>query len=117
MNLFRSFTQLIGFGARHVVHPDCGNECYVAMEVGLRPRGPRSGMQASTCGTRPVLAAFRIRFPSEASCHSSGWESRQQRSPVAVVVISSNRKDNRSVGSLEVKAPVAKHIGPIRTRG
>ena len=42
---------------------------------------------------------------SEASCHSSGWKSRQQRSPVAVVVISSNGEGNRSVGSLGVKAP------------
>jgi hypothetical protein len=42
---------------------------------------------------------------SEASCHSSGCESRQQRSPVTVVAISSNGEGNRTVGSLEVKAP------------
>src|SRR6266568_5726829 len=42
---------------------------------------------------------------SEASCHSSGCKSRQQRSPVAVVVISSNGEGDRSVESLEVKAP------------
>jgi hypothetical protein len=42
---------------------------------------------------------------SEASCHSSGCESRQQRSPVAVVVIPSNGEGDRSVESLEVKAP------------
>src|SRR5438067_4016285 len=41
---------------------------------------------------------------SEASCHSSGCKSRQQRSPVAVVVIPSNGEGDRSVGSLEVKA-------------
>ena len=41
---------------------------------------------------------------SEASCHSSGCKSRQQRSPVAVVVISSNGEGDRSVESLEVKA-------------
>src|SRR5262245_4676553 len=41
---------------------------------------------------------------SEASCHSSGCESRQQRSPVTVVVISSNGEGDRPVGSLEVKA-------------
>src|ERR1700730_13143199 len=40
----------------------------------------------------------------EATCHSRRGESRQQRSPVAVVVISSNGEGNRSVGSLEVKA-------------
>jgi hypothetical protein len=42
---------------------------------------------------------------SEASCHSSGCESRQQRSPVTVVVIPSNGEGNRAVGSLEVQAP------------
>jgi hypothetical protein len=42
---------------------------------------------------------------SEASCHSSGCESRQQRSPVTVVVISSNGEGDRAVESLEVKAP------------
>src|SRR5207302_2296838 len=41
---------------------------------------------------------------SEASCHFSGCKSRQQRSPVAVVVISSNGEGDRSGGSLEVKA-------------
>src|SRR4030088_1393251 len=35
----------------------------------------------------------------------AGESSRQQRSPVAVVVIPSNGEGNRSVGSLEVKAP------------
>ena len=42
---------------------------------------------------------------SEASCHSSGWKSRQQRSPVTVVVISSDGEGDRSVESLEVKVP------------
>src|SRR3954470_10637768 len=41
---------------------------------------------------------------SEASCHSCG-KSRQQRSPVAVVVISSGGKGDQPVGSLDVKAP------------
>src|SRR6516225_3924503 len=40
------------------------------------------------------------------SCHSSGWKSRQQRSPDTVVVISSDGEGDRSVESLEVKAPV-----------
>ena len=66
----------------------------------------------------PVLAALKkatssipivfsvVNDPcSEASCHSSGWKSRQQRSPVAVVVISSNGEGDRSVESLEVKVP------------
>src|SRR5207237_2120521 len=46
----------------------------------------------------------RVIWCSEASCHSSGCKSRQQRSPVAVVVIPSNGEGDRSVGSLEVKA-------------
>jgi len=53
----------------------------------------------------PYAGKLQVRvWCSEASCHSSGWKSRQQRSPVAVVVISSNGKGNRSVESLEVKA-------------
>src|SRR5262249_11031343 len=41
---------------------------------------------------------------SEASCHSSGCKSRQQRSPVYVVVISSGSEGDQTAGSLEVKA-------------
>jgi len=53
----------------------------------------------------PYAGKLQVRvWCSEASCHSSGWKSRQQRSPVAVVVISSNGEGNRSVESLEVKA-------------
>src|SRR3974390_934295 len=53
----------------------------------------------------PYAGKLQVRvWCSGASCHSSGWKSRQQRSPVAVVVISSNGKGNRSVESLEVKA-------------
>jgi predicted CxxxxCH...CXXCH cytochrome family protein len=54
---------------------------------------------------------------SEASCHSSGWKSRQQRSPDTVVVISSDGEGDRSVESLEVKAPVGWETGQIRTGG
>jgi hypothetical protein len=53
----------------------------------------------------PYAGKPHVRFwCSEASCHSSGCKSRQQRSPVAVVVIPSNGEGDRSVGSLEVKA-------------
>jgi hypothetical protein len=52
------------------------------------------------------LVSYVKQFPcSEASCHSSGCESRRHRSPVDVVVISSNGEGDRSVESLEVKAP------------
>src|SRR5882757_9064472 len=54
---------------------------------------------------KPYAGKPHVRFwCSEASCHSSGCKSRQQRSPVAVVVIPSNGEGDRSVGSLEVKA-------------
>src|SRR5258706_15424054 len=54
----------------------------------------------------PYAGKPHVRFwGSEDSCHSSGCKSRQQRSPVAVVVIPSNGEGDRSVGSLEVKAP------------
>src|SRR3974377_1768565 len=53
----------------------------------------------------PYAGKLHVRiWCSEDSGHSRGWKSRQQRSPVAVVVISSNGKGNRSVESLEVKA-------------
>jgi len=54
---------------------------------------------------------------SEASCHSSGCKSRQQRSPVDAVVISSDGEGDRAVESLEVKAPVGRATGQIRTGG
>src|SRR5215472_1340391 len=50
-----------------------------------------------------LIGLVRI-WCSEASCHSSGCKSRQQRSPVAAVVIPSDGKGDRTVGSLEVKA-------------
>jgi hypothetical protein len=40
---------------------------------------------------------------SEASCHSSGCKSRRHRSPIDVVVISSDGKGDRPVESLDVK--------------
>src|SRR6266567_2733599 len=64
----------------------------------------------TSCDARPDQC-------SEASCHSSGGRSRRQRSPVTVVVISSNGKDDRPVESLEVKAPVGWETGQIRTGG
>jgi len=54
---------------------------------------------------------------SEASCHSSGCKSRQQRSPVDAVVISSNGKGDRSIGSLDVKVPDGQETGRIRSGG
>jgi hypothetical protein len=65
---------------------------------------------ASGAGARPDQC-------SEASCHSSGWKSRQQRSPDTVVVISSDGEGDRSVESLEVKAPGGWETGQIRTGG
>src|SRR5215471_21319811 len=54
---------------------------------------------------KPYAGKPPVRFwCSEASCHSSGCKSRQQRSPVTAVVIPSNGEGDRSVGSLEVKA-------------
>ena len=64
-----------------------------------------------------VEAGARPDQCSEASCHSSGWKSRQQRSPDTVVVISSDGEGDRSVESLEVKAPVGWETGQIRTGG
>src|SRR5215472_9669172 len=71
---------------------------------------PLPAFAAGRAGARPDQC-------SEASCHSSGWKSRQQRSPDTVVVISSDGEGDRSVESLEVKAPVGWETGQIRTGG
>jgi hypothetical protein len=55
---------------------------------------------------------------SKARSQPSGCESHRQNIPVAVVDISSGEKGDRLVGSLDVKAPVARVIpGQIRTGG
>jgi hypothetical protein len=54
---------------------------------------------------------------SEASCRSSGCESRQQRGPATAVVISSGGEDDRAAGSLDVKVPDGWETGRIRTGG
>src|SRR3954464_270839 len=70
-----------------------------------------------TFQTKPEIALDQIRC-SEASCHSCGGKSRQQRSPVAVVVISSGGKGDRPAGSLDVKVPGGPgKLGPIRPGG
>src|SRR6202040_960253 len=52
----------------------------------------------------PYAGKSHVRFwCREASCLASGCESREQRSPVAVVVMPSNGEGDRSVGSLEVE--------------
>ena len=62
--------------------------------------------QNTRSATPNAALHFGRKWPcSEASCHSSGWKSRQQRSPVTVVVISSDGEGDRSVESLEVKVP------------
>ena len=84
--------------AQHVLDPEPGS------------RDKRAGAYTATLAVthprwEPYAGKPHVRFwCSEASCHSSGCESRQQRSPVAVVVISSNGEGDRAVESLEVKA-------------
>ena len=84
--------------AQHVLDPEPGS------------RDKRAGAYTATFAVthprwEPYAGKPHVRFwCSEASCHSSGCKSRQQRSPVAVVVIPSNGEGDRSVGSLEVKA-------------
>jgi len=51
---------------------------------------------------------------SEASCHSSGCKSHQQRSPVTVVVISSSGEGDQTAESLDVKGAVGWETGQIR---
>src|ERR1700720_3126071 len=81
----------------------------IAVEIGSTGNGRNpilDGRRQPSCGgTSRMTRECQVRiWCSGASCHSSGGESRHQRSPVAVVVISSNGEGNRSVGSLEVKA-------------
>jgi len=55
---------------------------------------------------------------SKARSHSSGCESHRQNRPGTVVVISSDEKGDRLVGSLEVKASMARvTAGQIRAGG
>src|SRR5712672_4642128 len=82
----------------------------IAFEIGSTGNGRSpifNGRRQPSCGgTSRMTRECQVRiWCSEASCHSSGCESRQQRSPVAVVVISSNGEGDRSVESLEVKVP------------
>ena len=65
---------------------------------------------------RPNVIILQV-WCSEASCHSCGCKSRQHRSPVDAVVISSNGKGDRPVGSLDVKVPDGREAGRIRTGG
>ena len=67
-------------------------------------RIPRSAVTHPRWEPYARIGPVRI-WCSEASCHSSGCKSRQQRSPVAVVVIPRNGEGDRSVESREVKAP------------
>jgi len=89
---------------------DCSGCLMGHSDVLLVLLSPRSLSERFRAGARPVQC-------SEASCHSSGWKSRQQRRPDTVVVISSDGEGDRSVESLEVKAPVGWETGQIRTGG
>src|SRR5665811_2311739 len=76
------------------------NPIYQFKRIGLEA-GPLSQWLFSALAE----AGLPVIWCSEASCHSSGCESRQQRSPVAAVVIPRNGEGDRSVESREVKAP------------
>ena len=76
------------------------NPAYHFKRIGLEA-GPLSQWLFSALAD----AGLPVIWCSEASCHSSGCKSRQQRSPVAVVVISRNGEGDRPVESREVKAP------------
>ena len=109
-------------GAKGGDQGECGLAKH-ALDSAPGPRVTGAGTHAAVaCRLDPRWEPYagkpHVRFwCSEASCHSSGCKSRQQRSPVTVVVISSNGEGDRAVESLEVKALGGRAIGLIRTGG
>src|SRR5215467_5299425 len=73
------------------------------METRLEQIAVKAVNQLTKSVVRQIRTLRSVGACSEASCHSSGWKSRRHRSPIDVVVISSDGKGDRSVESLDVK--------------
>src|SRR5882762_11117451 len=79
------------------------------------PYGMIGGIEETSASYEARSAPRSYPTCSEASCHSSGWKSRRHRSPIDVVVISSDGKGDRSVESLDVKAFCGWKRIPVRS--
>jgi hypothetical protein len=89
---------------KQLIEPDL-DPIFLADSYGYRPGKSALdaiGVTRERCWKYNWVLEFEC---SEASCHSYGCKSRQQRSPVAVVVISGGGKGDRPVGSPDVKVP------------
>ena len=104
---------------------DAERQAQVALSGAGRSSNILPGITASVSGfiIRFIRAAgtlwllFGVSVSKAETCSSSinSMESRQQKSPVAVVVISSNGKADRPVESLDVKGAVGWETGQVRT--
>ena len=85
------------------------------METKLEQIAVKAVNQLPKSVVREIRTPRSVGACSEASCHSSGWKSRRHRSPIDVVVISSDGKGDRSVESLDVKASCGWKRIPVRS--
>ena len=95
--------------------PSIQREDKLTMETQLEQIAVKTVNQLPKSVVREIRTPRSVGACSEASCHSSGWKSRRHRSPIDVVVISSDGKGDRSVESLDVKAFCGWKRIPVRS--
>jgi hypothetical protein len=97
------------------LRPSIQREDQLTMETKLEQIAVKAVNQLPESVVREIRTPRSVGACSEASCHSSGWKSRRHRSPIDVVVISSDGKGDRSVESLDVKASCGWKRIPVRS--
>ena len=95
--------------------PSMQREDQPTMETKLERIAASAVNHLSKSVVREIRTLRSVGVCSEASCHCSGWKSRRHRSPIDVVVISSDGKGDRSVESLDVKASCGWKWIPVRS--
>ena len=95
--------------------PSIQREDKLTMETQLEQIAVKTVNQLPKSVVREIRTPRSVGACSEASCHCSGWKSRRHRSPIDVVVISSDGKGDRSVESLDVKASCGWKRIPVRS--
>lgn len=97
------------------LRPSTQREDQLTMETKLEQIAVKAVNQLPKSVVREIRTPRSVGACSEASYHSSGCKSRRHRSPIDVVVISSDGKGDRSVESLEVKASCGWKRIPVRS--